>query len=145
MSTIKTYFTIACYSFTFLMLIYSALNVIGYFPPAKAEEVFIFFLMTLAASALIAWTDRLPIRSMLLASFIRIADVAVCVFGIGLVTEMFIPKWTNVLSILGMIIVIYFGVHGVLMMKDKADENAINKRLSRRNREAGGDEHERNH
>lgn len=145
MSTFKTYFTITCYSFTFLMLIYSALNGFGVFAPVSAEEVFIFFLMTFCGSALIAWTDQLPIRNPMLASLIRVADVAVSVFGIGLATGMFPLEWFHVLTILGMIVVIYGGVSAVLMIKDKADADAINERLSSRNREEGGNRDERNH
>ncbi|MCR2806577.1 DUF3021 domain-containing protein [Paenibacillus soyae] len=145
MSRYKVYFTITCYSFTFLMLIYSALNGLGVFPTLLAAEVFLLFLMTLCGSILIAVTNRLPINNPLLAAFTRVADVAVSVFGIGFVSGMIPMEWFYVLTILGMIIVIYFGVAGVLMIKDKADADAINEQLSRRNKQTGGNRDEHDH
>lgn len=145
MSKFKTYFTINCYSFTFLILIYALLAKLELFPPLTIDSVFVHFLMTLCGTLLIALTDRLPIGNELLASFIRIVDVAVAVFGIGFTFDLIPMEWTTILPIMGMILVIYVCVAAISMIKGQADANEINKQLNRRmhqSKEAGGERHE---
>ncbi|MEK3883381.1 hypothetical protein [Paenibacillus sp. PL2-23] len=143
MSKYKAYFAITCYSFTFLMLIYSALNLLGLFRPASAREVLLMFLITLCGSILIAVTDRLPIRNPMAAAFVRVADVSVCVFGIGFAAKMIPLNALYVLIIFAMIVAIYVIVSAFMMIKDKAEASAINEQLSRRYKQTGGNRDER--
>lgn len=145
MSTFKTYFTITCMSFTFLILIYAFLSELGLFAPMTMNEILLYFLMTLCGSVLIALTDRLPISNGPVNSLIRILDVAVSVFGIGIAFDLFPLEWSYILPIIGMILIIYVGVSAVVMIKGKADASEINKQLSRRmqqSNKAGGEKHE---
>ncbi|RJE85129.1 DUF3021 family protein [Paenibacillus sp. 1011MAR3C5] len=145
MSTFKSYFTINCYAFTIITLMYSILVKAGLFRPMSVDDVFIYFLMTVSLTILIALIDRLPIRSYMLTSFIRIAGIAAVVFTIGIVFEMFPLEWKYVGPILGMILLTYFAVSALLMIRDQADARAINKQLSQRKldaNQAGGEKHE---
>ncbi|RIX48720.1 DUF3021 family protein [Paenibacillus nanensis] len=145
MSTFKTYFTITCMSFTFLILIYALLSELGLFSPMTMNEILLYFLMTLCGSVLIALTDRLPISNGPVNSLVRILDVAVSVFGIGIAFDLFPLEWSYILPIIGMILIIYVGVSAVVMIKGKADASEINKQLSRRMQQpnkAGGEKHE---
>lgn len=132
MSTIKFYFTICSISFTFQLLLYAAFDLADWFAPITADRIFFFFLITVSVTALIALTDRLPIQNMIIASIIRIIDIVVVVFGFGFIFKIIPMDWAFILPIFGMIIVIYFGVVGILMMKDQADAKAINKQLGKR-------------
>lgn len=132
MSTFKNYFTINCYAFTLITLIYSILTKAGLFTPMSVDDVFIYFLMTVCLSAFIAIVDLMSIGSYILASLIRIVGIAGVVFGIGLSFGLFPLEWPFIGSILGMILLIYFIVSGLLMVRDQADAKAINKHLSER-------------
>lgn len=132
MSTFKTYFSITCYSFTFFILIYNVLAKLTFFPPMTVDDIFIYFLMMFSITLLIAVTDLLPIRNQLLAALIRITDTVIVVFTAGLTFKLIPLTWTYMLTTIGMILLIYFGVSAVLMIKDKADAKSINEQLSRR-------------
>lgn len=145
MKTFKTYISILCYAFTLQVLIYALLAKLELFPPMSVDAVFVHFLITLFGTVLIAITDRLPIGNELIASFIRIADIIIAVFGIGFAFGLIPVEWTYIVTIIGMILVIYVGVSAVVMIRDQADASAINKQLSRRlqqSKDAGGDSNE---
>ncbi|RXZ79676.1 DUF3021 family protein [Paenibacillaceae bacterium] len=129
MSTLKTHFTIICYSFTFLVLLYAVMDAVEIFPPLSAGNIFLFMGMTVSIKLLIALTDKLPVKNGTLASLIRIADIIIVVFTLGILFELFPLDWFYILCTLGMILIIYFGVGSILMIKDQADANAINKQL----------------
>ncbi|MFF2886188.1 hypothetical protein [Paenibacillus sp. NPDC057967] len=145
MSTFKSYFTINCYAFTIITIIYSILVKAGLFTPMSVDDVFIYFLMTVSLSILIAIIDLLPIRSYALTSLIRIAGIVAVVFTIGYSFEMFSFEWRYVGPILGMILFTYFAVSALLMIRDQADARAINKQLSQRKlntEQVRGEKHE---
>lgn len=129
MSKLKIHFNIICYSFTFLVLLYAFLAWLGVFPPLATSNIFLFLAMTTGITVLIALTDKLPIKNSLLCSLIRILDITLVVFTLGILTDLFPLEWSYIFYTLGMILVIYFGVCGVLMIKDQADAQAINKQI----------------
>jgi len=128
----KTYFTITCYTFTLITLMYSIFAKIELFTPLSVDDVFIYFLMTVCLTALIALIDLLPVTSYALVSLLRIAAIAAVVFIIGIVFEMFPLEWKYIGPIIGMILLTYFAVSALMMIRDQADARAINKQLSQR-------------
>lgn len=142
MSTLKAYFNINSYSFTFLVLLYALLAWLDVFPPLATGDIFIFFIMTTCITFLIQLTDKLPIANPLLCSLIRILDIVFVVYTIGFLSDLFPLNWINILTTLGMIVLIYFCVYGVMMIKDQADAKAINKQIRMNMSKAKGEEDE---
>lgn len=141
----KTYFTINCYAFTLITLMYSVFAKAGLFTPLSVDDVFIYFLMTVCLTVLIALIDLLPVTSYVLVSLLRIAAIAAVVFSIGIAFEMFPLEWKYIGPIIGMILLTYFAVSALMMIRDQADARAINKQLSQRKldmKQAKGEKHE---
>lgn len=128
----KTYFTITCYAFTLITLMYSIFAKVGLFTPLSIDDVFIYFFMTVCLTVLIALIDLLPVSSYVLVSLLRIAAIATVVFTIGIAFEMFPLEWQYIGPIIGMILLTYFAVSALMMIRDQADARAINKQLSQR-------------
>ncbi len=135
MSTFKAYFSINCYSFTLLILIYAVLDKLNVFPPVTSDHIFVYFLMTTLIAILIALTNKLPIKNNLLCSLIRLLDITLVVFSLGITFKIFPLDWFIISIIMGMILVIYFGVQGLLIIKDHSDAHAINKQLTLKKKE----------
>lgn len=129
MSTLKTYFNITCYSFTLLVLLYATLAGLNVFPPLSTSNIFLFLFITMCISILMIVTDRLPIKNNLFILLIRLLDIVFVVFTIGILSDLFPLEWSYILYTLGMILVIYFSVYAVLMIKDQSDAKAINKQI----------------
>ncbi|MEA5004122.1 MAG: DUF3021 family protein [Christensenella sp.] len=129
MSKFKFYITMNCVSFTVLALIYTVLCLFG-MSAVNELTILILLLMTTCIAVIIFFTDKLPVNSMGLRTIIDLAVIMAVVFGIG-VPPGFIPfDPANVLIVLAMIIVVYFVTFGVLIIKNKADADDINKKIS---------------
>lgn len=140
MSTFKDYFIYDCISFTFLMLIYTFLVQVGFFPQPEAIPVFQFFATTSCAEVLMFLTDHFTGKNRMLKIFVDLLDVFASVFVLGAALRMFSLVWKNIFTITVMVIVIYFGVYGVAMIRNTADANFINHKIREiRNRGNGGD------
>lgn len=129
MTQFKFYITMNCVSFTILMLIYTILCLFG-LSTVNAAAVLILLVMTTCIAVLIFFTDKLPVNSLALRMFIDIAAIVAVVFVIGGLSG-FIPlEPAYVLIVLAMILVVYFVTFGVLVIKNKADAEDINKKIS---------------
>jgi hypothetical protein len=139
LSTFKDYFTYDCISFTFLMLIYTFLVHVGLFPQPEVIPVFQFFAMTSCAEVLMFLTDHFTGKNRMLKIFVDLLDVLASVFVLGAALRMFSLVWQNILEITAMVLVIYFGVYGVAVIKNTADASLINHKIREiRNRGNGG-------
>lgn len=152
MSAFRHYFTIHCYSFAILFLLYSLFAMGGLFPELAMKEGMLLYAMTAGIALLMAATDRLPLRSNGLIAAVRLLDVAAVVFAIGLPSG-FIPLEADIiLYVLGLMAVIFVSITGLFMIKDSAEATAINERLTKRKRilnaekdKEDEDEHEADH
>lgn len=143
MSTLKTYLNIQCYSFTLLVLIHSALGWFEIYPAITVEGVFMLFAITLCTTVFIMMLDRIPIKSNPLRSLLQIAAIMLVVFGMGFLGGTIPVRLDIILSVVGVILLIYFCVYGILMIKDQSDAKAINKQImlnrSKMDPKSGGD------
>jgi hypothetical protein len=131
MSSFKEYFTYDCISFSLLMLIYSALGLVNYFPQPNTFTVFELFAMTSCVVILMFFTDNFfhTSKSLLRKIIVDIIDTLFSVFILGIAFNMLSFSWKNVLSITIMVFAIYFGVLGITIIKNQADADNINKKI----------------
>ena len=134
MSKLKFYITMNCVSFTILALVYTILCLFG-LSAVNEAAILILLLMTTCIAAVIFFTDKIPINSIPLRMAVDLAAVIAVVFLIGAPLG-FIPLEPGyVLVVLGMIAVVYFATFGVLVVKNKADAEDINKKIRKMKRE----------
>lgn len=134
MSKYKFYVTMNCVSFTVLMLLFTILSVTVGFAAVVPEAVLVLFLMTTCIAVMISFTDRLPISSPALQMIVDLADIVAVVFLIGGPTGFIPMEMPYVPIVLGMIGVVYLATFGVLVIKNKADAEDINKQIKKMKR-----------
>ena len=134
MSKFKFYVTMNCVSFTVLMLLFTILSVTVGFAAVVPEAVLVLFLMTTCIAVMITFTDRLPISSPALQMIVDLADIVAVVFLIGGPTGFIPMEMPYVPIVLGMIGVVYLATFGVLVIKNKADAEDINKQIKKMKR-----------
>ena len=134
MSKFKFYVTMNCVSFTVLMLLFTILSVTVGFAAVVPEAVLVLFLMTTCIAVMISFTDRLPISSPALQMIVDLADIVAVVFLIGGPTGFIPMEMPYVPIVLGMIGVVYLATVGVLVIKNKADAEDINKQIQKMKR-----------
>jgi hypothetical protein len=123
-----------CVSFTVLMLLFTILSVTVGFAAVVPEAVLVLFLMTTCIAVMISFTDRLPISSPALQMIVDLADIVAVVFLIGGPTGFIPMEMPYVPIVLGMIGVVYLATFGVLVIKNKADAEDINKQIKKMKR-----------
>ena len=134
MSKFKFYVTMNCVSFTVLMLLFTILSVTVGFAAVVPEAGLVLFLMTTCIAVMISFTDRLPISSPALQMIVDLADIVAVVFLIGGPTGFIPMEMPYVPIVLGMIGVVYLAPFGVLVIKNKADAEDINKQIKKMKR-----------
>ena len=135
MSKFKFYVTMNCVSFTVLMLLFTILSVTVGFAAVVPEAVLVLFLMTTCIAVMISFTDRLPISSPALQMIVDLADIVAVVFLIGEPTGFIPMEMPSVPIVLGKIGVVYLATFGVLVIKNKADAEDINKQIKKMKRQ----------
>ncbi|MCK8485821.1 DUF3021 domain-containing protein [Paenibacillus sp. MBLB2552] len=129
MTQFKTYFTIDCISFTFVILIFSGLSLLDLLPPLTTLIALQIFAMTTCIAFLMTLTDRIPWNSLWPSILVDIGTVLFSVFTIGWLFHVFPMDWPNFTVISGMSVVVYFAVYGVLIIKDRVDADKINQQI----------------
>ncbi|MGP0584022.1 DUF3021 family protein [Paenibacillus timonensis] len=129
MTPFKTYFTIDCISFTFVILIFSGLSLLNLLPPLTTLIALQIFAMTTCIAFLMTLTDRIPWKSLWPSILVDIVTVLFSVFAIGWLFHVFPMDWPNFAVISGMSVVVYFAVYGVLIIKDRVDADKINQQI----------------
>ncbi len=129
MAKFKFYITMNCVSFTVLVLIYTLLCLLG-MSVVNEMAILVLLLMTTCIAFIIFFTDKIPINSIALRMVIDLAVIMAVAFGIGGPIG-FIPlEWGYVPVVLAMILAVYFATYGVLIIKNKADAEDINKKIN---------------
>ncbi|WP_066686228.1 DUF3021 family protein [Christensenella intestinihominis] len=131
MSKFKFYVTMDCISFTALMLLYTVLSVTVGFADVVPEAVLVLFLMTTCIAVLISFTDRLPVSSPALQMIVDLVDIVAVVFLIGGFGGFIPMELPYVPIVLGMIGIVYLVTFGVLVIKNRADAEDINKQIKK--------------
>ncbi|MDU4694994.1 MAG: DUF3021 family protein [Paenibacillus sp.] len=129
MIKLKTYITIDCISYTFVILIFSGLSLLDVLPSLTTLLALQIFAMTTCIALLMFLTDRIPWKSLWSSIAVDIVTVLVSVFGIGWLFRVFPMDWPNFALIGGMSVMVYFAVFGVLVIKDRVDADKINQRI----------------
>ncbi|MBM6994404.1 hypothetical protein D3C76_110950 [compost metagenome] len=129
MTQFKTYFTIDCISFTFVILIFSGLSLLDLLPSLTTLIALQIFAMTTCITFLMTLTDRIPWKSLWPSILVDIVTVLFSVFAIGWLFHVFPMDWPNFAVISGMSVVVYFAVYGVLIIKDRVDADKINQQI----------------
>ncbi|MNW44944.1 hypothetical protein D3C74_221950 [compost metagenome] len=129
MTQFKTYFTIDCISFTFVILIFSGLSLLDLLPSLTTLIALQIFAMTTCITFLMTLTNRIPWKSLWPSILIDIVTVLFSVFAIGWLFHVFPMDWPNFAVISGMSVVVYFSVYGVLIIKDRVDADKINQQI----------------
>lgn len=131
MSSFKEYFTYDCISFTIITLIYALLVEIKAFEDITAVVLLQLFAMTTCAVTLMYFTNSRFSNTIFQMIIVNLIDIFVSVFGLGTVFHMFEPTLSNILTVSAMILIAYFGVFGVTIIRYQADADCINKRLKK--------------
>lgn len=131
MATFKRYFVIDCVSFAILILVYTAVALAGV-TTLNEFAVFLLFVMTSAIAVLMFLTDKLPIKNPLLNMLVNFLDCVIVVFGMGCPFGFIPVEAPLILTVLGMIAIVYFATFGILVIKAHADADIINKQLEKR-------------
>ncbi|MDU2241578.1 MAG: DUF3021 family protein [Paenibacillus sp.] len=129
MTKLKTYLTIDCISFTFVILIFSGLSLLDVLPPLSTRIALQIFAMTSCIALLMNFTDRIPWKSLWPSMAVEIGIVLFSVFTIGWLFRVFPMNGPNFAVISGMSVAVYFGVYGVLIIKDRVDADKINQHI----------------
>jgi hypothetical protein len=137
MYSFKEYFTYDCISFTIITLIYAILVKIHVFDTITADVLLQLFAMTSGAVILMYFTNKYFSNTILQMVLVNIIDIFISVFGLGAgVFHMIDLTLMNVLVVSAMILISYFGVFGVTIIRYQSDADYINKRLKKfRNQE----------
>ncbi|OEH84157.1 hypothetical protein BHU72_12175 [Desulfuribacillus stibiiarsenatis] len=119
-----------CISFTSVLLIYSLLGEIGITLKVQNYTVFQLFGISAVIAMVMFFTDQIPFKTVYTWIAVSIADIFVVVFVLGgLIFQMF-PFTPFILLVVSMmIIVVYFVVFGVMVIKNQVDAHSINKKL----------------
>ncbi|GIP49629.1 hypothetical protein J53TS2_32200 [Paenibacillus sp. J53TS2] len=129
MTQFKTYFTIDCISFTFVILIFSGLSLLDLLPSLTTLIALQIFAMTTCITFLMTLTNRIPWKSLWPSILVDIVTMLFSVFAIGWLFHVFPMDWPNFAVISGMSVVVYFAVYGVLIIKDRVDADKINQQI----------------
>lgn len=129
MTKLKTYLTIDCISFTFVILIFSGLSLLEVLPPLSTRLALQIFAMTSCIAFLMSFSDRIPWKSLWPSMAVEIGIVLFSVFTIGWLFRVFPMNGPNFAVISGMSVAVYFGVYGVLIIKDRVDADKINQHI----------------
>ncbi|GJM82291.1 hypothetical protein HMSSN139_47870 [Paenibacillus sp. HMSSN-139] len=129
MTKLKTYLTIDCISFTFVILIFSGLSLLEVLPPLSTRLALQIFAMTTCIAFLMSFSDRIPWKSLWPSMAVEIGIVLFSVFTIGWLFRVFPMNGPNFAVISGMSVAVYFGVYGVLIIKDRVDADKINQHI----------------
>ncbi len=135
MSNFKEYFTYDCISFTIITLIYALMVKINVFHYLSATELLQLFAMTTCAVTLMYFTNLHFSNTIFQMVIVNLIDIFISVFGLGVAFHMIDLTPVNILTVSVMILVSYFGVFGVTIIRYQADADCINKRIKKfRNR-----------
>jgi hypothetical protein len=138
MSSFKEYFTYDCISFTIITLIYALLVEIKVFHSITAVVLLQLFAMTSSAAILMFFTNRHFSNTIFQMIVVNLIDIFIPVFGLGVAFHMIELTPVNILTVSAMILISYFGVFGVTVIRYQADADCINKGIKKfRNREKG--------
>ncbi len=128
-------------SYTLLMLCFSVLSLLGIAGPLTATVALKLLAVTSAIALVMFFTDPLFQGGLARQRLVGVGEVVLIVFLLGGPVLQLFPLVPGVLLIVrGMICFVYFGAWGVLLVRNKADSDAINRQLSQRRR---GDSHGR--
>ena len=129
---INHYISVLVHSFTWQTLILSLINWDSYL--INAQEVLQYFAVSVAITLLMAITDIFTLkRSLPVIILTDLLDIAVVVFGLGgAVFKWFDFNLENILPIIGIIVIIYFIIFGLMMFQMKKDSDHINKKIKER-------------
>lgn len=132
MSSFKEYFTYDCISFTIITLIYAILVEIHVFESITADMLLQLFAMTSCAVILMYFTNKFFSNTLLQMIIANIIDIFIAVFGLNIVAfHMFDLTLMNILVVSAMILISYFGVFGVTIIRYQSDADCINQRLKK--------------
>lgn len=138
----KYYLTICCTSFTVVILILSVINICFDLMSSNMWinniELFgVCFLITM----LMLFTDMFTKNSnIFLVILVHLIDTFIPVFGIGGFLFSWFPiswYWIGIIS--SILIVIYFSVHGIMLLHIKSTSDGINKKILERKGEHKND------
>ncbi len=136
MSNFKEYFTYDCISYTIITLLYCILAKINIFHSVTPTDLLQLFVMTSCAVILMFFTNKHFSNTIFQMIIVNIIDIFISVFVLGAVFRMIDLTFTNILSVSAMIVIAYFGVFGVTIIRYQADAICINNCIKKsRNRE----------
>lgn len=139
----KSYVISCCISFTVISLIYVIFSKLNIFTEINGDILLQLFAMTVLAVILMAITDKYPYKTNLGIIFMNILDISVSIFIINLLFKTFEFKPIYFFTDLIMILVSYFTVFGIFVLKDYKDAYLINKKIEKNKLQTGKEtEHE---
>ncbi|HEX3040213.1 MAG TPA: hypothetical protein VHP54_07970 [Caproiciproducens sp.] len=131
MSSFKEYFTYDCISFTIISLIYALLVEINVFQHITAGVLLQLFAMTTCAVTLMYFTNLRFSNTIFQMILVNLLDIFIAVFGLSVAFHMIDLTPVNILTVSIMILISYFGVFGVTIIRYQADADCINKRIKK--------------
>ncbi len=127
---VKPYLLCNCISFTIVVLLFSLSSFFNIAPQLSSKVILQLFSMTSLSVILMFFTDKLPIyKNRTFLILIDILDICISVFGLGILYGVIPVTADALLSAFLIILLSYFGVYGVLILRGKQEANLINHRI----------------
>lgn len=133
MSNFSERFTAACISSTLVIFFYAVLGDFGIVGEIDNQTVYQLLIINFVIAIAMYFTDQLPVKNIYVCMAVNVADIFIVVFLLGGAIWGLFPLSVKMLAVYGsMILVVYFLVFGILLLRSQADVNCINKKIMAR-------------
>ena len=129
MSDFNPYVITNFLSYAVLALVFSVVKLIFPGIPFGGGTLILLFIMTTCIAFAMYFTDKVGFKNRALAVLIDVLEIVAIVFGIGFLSGFMPFEPLTFIVVGGMIPVVYFTVTAMMMIKNNADAEKINKRL----------------
>lgn len=126
MEKFKMYFSVACTSFTILILAFTILSFWDITGPVNAMTVLVLLGINIIIAIALSFTDKISVSAQLARSAIDMAVILGVVLGIGIPTNIIPPSLQNITLAIALALIVYLGTYFVMIMKAKSDVDEIN-------------------
>ncbi len=129
MEKFKMYVSVACTSFTILMLIFTVLSLFDITGTVNAIAVLVLMAMTMIIAVALFFTDKIPVSTQLARSAMDMAVILAVVLGLGSAFGV-VPLTSDAIAVaVAMSAAVYAGTVLIMMIKTKSDVDEINRTI----------------
>lgn len=129
MKEFRPYILTSLISYAVLVLVFVIGNFITDELKVTGIIMIVLFCMIICISLLMYFTDKINIKNKAVSVIVDLIEIFAVVFGIGLPSDFISSEWLVIIIVSIVILIVYFSVAGVLIIKTNADAEEINARL----------------